>query len=1077
MTLRPIIITLLLTSILMAQIPPWQDPSQVKQGCEPTASSDITGRGLPLTGSWKFEWKSSVNDSISGFYEVDFDDSEWGIINVPSFWQMRGYGQLRYLNKRHSFVPDPPRVPLDDNETGYYRHVFELPKPLERGGDQVFLRFDGVKGFFQLWINGQYLGFFKDSRTVSNWNVTKYLKPGQNLIAAKVQQWSDASYLEDQDMWEMSGIFRRVSLWATKDFRMRDLVVKKAIPPMGEQNPGSSPGGELEVEVELQNHVETPFEDYSIRFKLDDKERNTVFDKTISPKTEDGAIVIFQEKELDIKPWTAETPNLYSLTVTLFDPNGEELQQVFTKVGFRTVAIIDGQLCVNGKPIHIRGVNRHEFQPDLGMHSHNGTMEQDISLMKAANINAVRCSHYPNDPRWYRLCDEQGIYVFDEANVESHQLWDMGKPLAKNPEWEKAMVDRAVTMVKQNRNHPSIIVWSLGNEIGDGPNMDAMAKAVRALDPDRPVHYEGHDIPHREGDEKLPWYIPYNRYPSRFDIISNMYADPKSVERWVKEEDRPIILCEYAHSMGNSTGNLREWRELMDKHPRFQGGFIWDWVDQGIRVWENNQFFEEPQRSTVMPGDGMYNWKSFFAYGGDFGEKEHDGNFCLNGIVPPDRLLGLSNVHSIKSSISNTSYIHPGSEKYHQVQWAYQPARFSMEWDNKLLITNDFDFLNLEGFELEWELFSQEKKLDSGRVVLPSISPGETKTIQLPLTAAGPYVWLNCMLKKEDYDVIARYQTNPPRPSPAGGYQDTDRYNTVPREGSLQVKKKGSIYTISTDKGAFRYDFKRGIILDYTKKSGETYQLEGPVPQLYRAPTDNDRGGEDRSYLSWWQRLGLDKAEYAVLETPEPESHWQQIIYSVKGEVRLAEYTVPYEHSIRFDGDGKVYVDWKIDWGSPHSLPRAGLQWKIADTLDQVRWFGRGPGESYPDRKEACWMGEYEMPAKFLHTPYIRPQESGLRMDTRQLSIFNKKTAFTFTPIAFYLDQKRFHWSLLPYSPQHMQEVKHDHELVPAEGFRYLQLDARHMGIGGDDSWSPRVYDAYLLPAGWYGGSFRIEVE
>jgi beta-galactosidase len=1071
------IISFLLTSILMAQTPPWQDPSQVRQGCEPSASSDITGRGLSLAGSWKFKWRPSVTDSIPGFYEEDFDDSKWGIINLPAFWHMRNYGQLRYLNKRHSFTPDPPRVPLDDNETGYYRHEFELPNSLELEGNQVFLRFDGVKGFFQLWVNGQYLGFYKDSRTISNWNVTKHLKPGKNLIAAKVQQWSDASYLEDQDMWEMAGIFRRVSMWVTEDFRMRDIVVKKAIPPMVDQNPGSSRGGELEVEIELQNHSKEMLEGYKLKFTLEDKERNTVFEKTISKSEND--VVSLYAKKLKVKPWTAETPNLYALTVVLIHPNGEEIQQVWTKVGFRTVAIIDGQLCVNGKPIHIRGVNRHEFQPNLGMHSHNGTMEQYIALMKAANINAVRCSHYPNDPRWYRLCDEHGIYIFDETNLESHQLWEMGKTLAKVPEWQDAMVDRAVTMVKQNRNHPSIIVWSLGNEVGDGPNMDAMAEAVRALD-DRPVHYEGHEIPLKEGDENRPWYESYNRNPSRFDIISNMYADPKSVERWVKEEDRPIILCEYAHSMGNSTGNLREWRELMDKHPRFQGGFIWDWVDQGIQVWENYQYFGQSTLGTVMPGDGMYKWRSFFAYGGDFGEKEHDGNFCLNGIVPPSRLMFENNFVVTKKRDrwdGTMEGFYPQGAKYNQVKWAYQPARFSMEWGNKLLITNDFDFKYLEGVELVWRLFSKGIQYDSGTVVLPNIAPGETKTIELPLEAGGPWVWLNCELREGNKKPFARYQTNPPVPGPAGGYRDPDRYEAIPKEGSLKVDKKGTIYTISTEKGSFRYDFKNGVILDFKKKGGEAIQLEGPVPQLYRAPTDNDCGGEDKSYQSWWKRLGLDKAEYAVLETPEPETHWQQLIFTVKGEIRLAENAVPYQHSIRFDGDGKVYVDWKIEWGSPHSLPRAGVQWQIADSLDQVRWFGRGAGESYPDRKEACWMGEYEMPAKFLHTPYIRPQESGLRCDTRELNIFNENTSLTFTPIAQYLYQKKFHWSLLPYSPHRLEKTTHDHKLMPEQGFRYLQLDSRHMGIGGDDSWSPRVYDAYLLPRGTYGGSFRIEID
>lgn len=1071
----------------------FQDPNWFKSGVEPARSSGFSSiQNQSLNGEWKFAWRASAEEFIDNFYLPSFDDQRWQRLPVPSFWQLHGYGQAIYLNKRQSFPPTPPTVPLDVNETGFFRKEFKIHK--NWNDQQVFLHFGGIKGAFEVWLNGEYLGFYKDSRTIAEWNITEHVKTsGKNLLAVRIQQWSDATYLEDQDMWELCGIFRNVTLWSAPSFRISDLQVVDATPPLGEEEYGS-----LEVDVLLRHHTNQKLEGFGIRYSLEDKDGNPVFDKYIAESKNKGKLiqlpaieqtslrVRIEANTLKVAAWTAETPRLYTLSVSLLYPTGKVMEKHQRKIGFRKVSIIDDQLCINEKPIHIWGVNRHEFDAKTGGVISEEAMRQDIELMKAHNINAVRCSHYPNDPRWYELCDEYGLYVFDEANVESHQLWEMGQSLTRVPIWQDAMVDRAATMVKQNRNHPSIIVWSLGNEIGYGPNIDAMAEAVRELDPSRPVHYEGHHIPTKPHDESLPSYEPYNRNSSNFDIISNMYADPASIERWIKTEYRPVILCEYAHSMGNSTGNLLEWRRLMDKYPRFQGGFIWDWADQGLLAWKKIGDKVPAKPFSTLPKDlasqaidlTQLEGKSlvdklgqlrdgdviiFFAYGGDLGEKDHDGNFCLNGIVHADRRPK------------------PALE---QVKWAYQPVRFSRESVSKLIIYNSFDFKSLEGMELSWKVSYGTSLVKQSSIILPAVMPDESYTITLSDEISGHGVFTTCWLKDDEH-VIVSHQSSVPRveiiKTPGMHIESSEvkfRWPSLPKDGTLNVEKRGDERIISTAKGGFIYNTKEGVITRiFDQKEDGGYKFEGPRPQLWRAVTDNDRGGEDRSYLSWWQRLGLDKAQYVVLTAHEPEHHWQQIIYRVEGEIRLAENSVPYKQAIRFDGDGSVYVDWELEWGSPHSLPRAGVQWQISQDLDQVNWLGRGPQENYPDRKEAAVIDNYQAQASDLFTPYIKPQESSLHCDTKHLQLSdNKGFTLRIESPPYGAKPGPFHWSLVPFSPQQIEQAAHIHELRP-DSISYLQIDSKHMGVGGDDSWSPRVYEQYLLKNGTYRGSFKLSIR
>ncbi|MBC8194094.1 MAG: beta-galactosidase, partial [FCB group bacterium] len=640
-------------------IPEWEDPTMFDQNKEPGHASLMpyssldqalagdrrdSEHRLDLNGAWKFNWVKKPSDRPLEFYKDSFDVSSWDDIEVPNSWQLQGYGQPIYTNVQEPFVnPEPPKPPQDNNPVGSYRRNFEISEDWDGGA--IMLHFDGVKSAFFIWVNGKKVGYSQGSMTPAEFNISKYLQPGSNSISVQVFRWSDAAYIEDQDFWRLSGIYRDVYLMHVPDTHIRHF---RAIASLE----NDYRDGRLVVTANLKNYTSENGM-VALESELYDKRKNLVasipsIDITIAAQSEE----VIEQKIVvpEIEGWTAETPNLYTLVLTIRDDKGEIIEYVSTRVGFRSVELVDGQMLVNGKPIIIKGVNRHEHDPVTGRTVSDESMIADIKLMKKFNVNAVRTSHYPNHPRWYELCDEYGLYLYDEANLESHAFWSK---FTLDPLWEKAFLERAQRMVLRDVNHPSIIVWSLGNEAGYGPNHDVMADWIREYDPSRLIHYEG----------KEPGYGPL---PNHYDIIANMYP---SVDLMIKLHDenpeRPVILCEYSHAMGNSNGNIFKYWDAIYKYPRIQGAFIWDWVDQGLLRNDENG--------------------SYYVYGGDFGEVLHDGNFCINGVVSPDRQP------------------HPGLyEIKHHMQ------NIKVTWDgldvNKFKLENRYFFQNLDHLNGTWEL-------------------------------------------------------------------------------------------------------------------------------------------------------------------------------------------------------------------------------------------------------------------------------------------------------------------------------------------------------------------------------------
>jgi beta-galactosidase len=699
--LNKIIVFLILFLILMSgarqtrvyadETNDWENPQMIGQNKEPANCTLIPYAALgkaingvreesvfykTLNGNWRFHWVSKPSDRPLEFYRPDYDISEWDEIPVPSNWQMYGYGRPIYLNVRYPFKKNPPLIQHDYNPVGSYRTKFEVPACwIQR---QIFIHFDGVESAFYLWINGQKVGYSQGSRTPAEFNITEYIQDGKNILAVEVFRWSDGSYLECQDFWRLSGIFRGVYLFSTPSIHIRDFEVNCDLDEEYQD-------AVLNVTARVRNYSAKAVENTKVEVSLLDAANNPVGSEVLlqgsSVYVSPGAESIVKMKASVRNPlkWSAEKPHLYTVLVKLNNEKGEIIETESCKFGFRKVEIKEGQLLLNGAPILIKGVNRHEHDPDTGHAVSLDSMVKDILLMKQFNINTVRTAHYPDDPQWYELCDQYGIYVIDEANIESHGIgYRPENTLANKPEWKKAHLDRIISMVERDKNHPSVIIWSMGNEAGDGTTFEAASEWIHRRDPSRPVHYE------RAG-----------RRPHT-DIVCPMYSRIGSIVKYAQEkQERPLIMCEYAHAMGNAVGNLKEYWDAIEEYKHLQGGSIWDWVDQGLRK---------------ITDDG----KEYWAYGGDFGDDPNDGNFCINGLVFPDRKI---------------------PPKLWEVKKVYQSVDVEEEdlTQGKIRIQNKYYFTNLNEFEADWTLYEDGKAKQRGSIEQLDVAPGESKVFTLPI--------------------------------------------------------------------------------------------------------------------------------------------------------------------------------------------------------------------------------------------------------------------------------------------------------------------------------------------------------
>jgi beta-galactosidase/beta-glucuronidase len=1001
-----------MTRIFGSEVNDWENTRVLQRNRQPARSafipysdeeSAITGeRGLSsrfrlLNGDWMFYYAPTPKELPEGFEGEEYEDWNWDTLPVPSNWQMHGYGRPLYTNVAYPFPVDPPNVPYE-NPVGLYRRHFQVPEGWK--DQQIFLLFEGVDSAFYVWVNGQMVGYSQGAHLPAEFDITPYLHGGQNLLAVQVFQYSDGSYLEDQDMWRLSGIFRDVYMMARPVVFMRDVDIRPVLNEM-------LTDGEVKVQVCLKNMSGSEAEGYGVTARLLEGKK-TLFEDRIGGKlriaNEDEGVVEFSKTVTATRMWTAEEPNLYTLLLTLVGPEGEDLETVRFDIGFRKVEIRDQQLWVNGVSIKIQGVNRHEFDPDRGHAVTLESMVQDVTLMKQHNINTVRTSHYINDPRWLDLCDHYGLYVVDETDIECHGVHLIGEPdmLANHEAWREAFVERGIRMVQRDKNHPSVIFWSLGNESGYGTNHDAMAEWIRSFDSSRPVHYEG------------------ARQAPMPDMVSVMYADVPTVIREGQRSDdpRPYFMCEYAHAMGNGPGNLKEYWDAFRTYPRLIGGCVWDWVDQGIR-----QYTEDGE--------------AWFAYGGDFGDKPNDADFCINGLIHPDRRP------------------HPSLLEYKKVLEPVHVEPVDLA-SGRVRLTNRYAFRSLGHLDGFWDIRRDGEVLEQGRLDALMIPAGESDEISLPYTypgnAAGTTCWLNLSFRTNEatlWSPRGLELANAQFELLTGEMPDPIEMDSMP---ALFVAIEGEYVMVQGEDFRLNFDAGLGTIADW-EYQGNQMLLSGPLLNIWRAPTENDV-----HMAVDWRGAGFDRLEQRVTTVDlEIKSEAARLVI----EAVLAGYSLPpairctYSYTIYGSGEILIQVQVKPSKELP-DLPRVGVQMTLPGDFDRMQWYGRGPHENYPDRKESALVGIYNGSVQDQYFPYIMPQENGNKTDVRWVALTNNQGVGLFAAGLELLNASASHYRI-----QDLDEARHTYELEEREE-TILNLDHVVSGLGSN-SCGPGPLAQYLI--------------
>jgi beta-galactosidase len=1160
---------------------------------------------LSLNGRWQFKWSPDPASRPVDFYRPDYDAARWDRIAVPQSWQTAGHGVPIYTNITYPFKVDPPRVMSEPpphytnfahrNPVGSYRRVFTVPRSWN--ARHVFLQFEGVDSAYYVWVNGQQVGYSEDSRTPGIYDITPHLKPRDNVLAVEVYRNSDGSYLEDQDMWRMSGIFRDVFLWSTDDLHLRDFFVHPTLD-------AAYKDGELSVDVTVRNFLGQAGK-ASVEAELVD-ERGTALLQLSQPAADvpaNGELPVRLTGKVEApKQWSAERPYLYRLLLTLKDAGGRVVEVTGCRVGFRSVEIKDGRLHVNGKPVYLKGVNRHEFDPVTGHTVSMESMLRDVRLMKQNNINAVRTSHYPNDPRWYDLCDEYGLYVVDEANIECHGL----QALSDQPSWGPAFLDRTMNMVERDKNHPSIIIWSLGNESGWGRNLVADYDWIKQRDPSRPVQYEA-------AGERPQTDIVCPMYATISEIVA--YADKPEGRR------RPLILCEYAHAMGNSVGNLQDYWTAIESHPQLQGGFIWDWVDQGLRrpvppvfrvmdlhrtdlmgkvlgqvsalegVTGGVELPDHPAlnltgpltleavvkgckvtgfspliakgdhqyllrldqgginftlhqggwQGVVVPGTsirqgewntitGVYDGKAmilyvngievgrralsgaidasiypanlgrdaentdrvsqlpireariysraltpeeireplartnedlvlemdlrrasqtdfdergrgtYFAYGGDFGDRPNDGNFCCNGLIQPDRKPN-PHLFEVRKVYQNVSV---------------EPLDAAA---GRVRVTNKFAFINLNELDANWVLRADGKEVATGRLPRLDIAPQSSVEVLLP-PAALPSTPGERMLTISFH--LREMQMWAPR-----GHRVAWDQISLGGKPEVQPAAIGAtpVKLVATDT-EYRAEG-AAFTATVNRKTGEltSYRIDGRellaaplAPTFWKAPTDNSIRTGIQAEQAAWKNAARNRTVREVTATATPGG--AEIHASMGLPVGGSRLEVTYTIADR--GAIAVRCEYTPGQGAHPPLPRFGMDAAVIKELDQIRWYGRGPHETYVDRKTGGEIALHQLALdEFVH-PYVRPQDTGNRSEVRSFTLRNRQGFGIRVTGAHPLN-----FSLWPFTLEDVEKAGHPFEL-PRRPFNTLHIDGAVQGVGGDDSWSPRgkPHPQYLIPGG-----------
>jgi beta-galactosidase len=958
-----------------------------------------------LNGDWKFNWVGKPADRPLNFFEPDFDDQLWPTIAVPSCWEIKGYGIPIYSNIRYPHGANPPYIPHDYNPVGSYRTKFSLPA--NWNGRKTIIRFNGVYSAFYLWLNGKKVGYSEDSKGPAEFDLSPYITSGENTLAVEVYRWSDGSYLEDQDMFRYGGIFRDVSLLSMPQLRVADFSVT---PELGAGYDTAA----LRINTEIEYDTTQPG-GYHLSLDLYDADGSTQQLATVQSdgfqkgdKTSPTVLSNVRNPRL----WSNENPYLYRLVLTLRDKAGKIWDIRTCKVGLREVEIENGVFKVNGVPIKIKGVNRHETHPDMGRAITREVMEQDALIMKRYNINTVRCSHYPNDEYWYELCDRYGIFVIDEANIESHGMgYSMERSLGNNPAWLQQHLDRTRRMVEIHKNHPSIIMWSLGNEAGPGSNFDATSKLVKELDPSRPVHYE--------------------RYNQVADVDSVMYPDVSYVVNQGRQKStKPFFVCEYGHAMGNAIGNLKEYAEAFESSERNLGGCIWEFVDHALR---------KPTNTPLGP-DMSRKW--FYAYGGDFDDQPNDGPFCADGILLPDRQI---------------------TPKMWEVKKAYQPVSITAEnlENGEIRIRNKHFFTNLSAFDATYFVSEDGQVILEERIPNLDVAPSEEVVVNLklpdslPAPGAERFVRVSFKLREEASWAAAGHEIASEQLLIPGGVEPT----VAKVNGQVVVDQQKDQVVFSGGSFSATFDNRTGTISSYWPAGGERLTF-GPKLNIFRAFTDNDVWFQKQFWESGLGTLKHEPVSVFAEQLEDGSARFTSILrvrgFKGIGFDQTAQYTILADGTIVVDNTFKPF-------GNLPPLPRIGLILGVDGQFDDFTWLGRGPFESYPDRKTAADIGLYKDKVAAQYQEYVRPQENGNKEGVRWGALTNFQNRGLMFQASGPLSM-----TVSKYLPQQLDDARHENgeprkfsPLMPRNDV-VVCLDAMQMGLGGA-SCGPGPLAQYVL--------------
>jgi beta-galactosidase len=1049
-----LILALVFTSTLFAQTPEWENPAinQVNRRAMHASFFSYEKRDFALlnnrsqsvhyqslNGTWKFKWVPIFKNRDLDFFNPKFKDNEWEDMQVPSNWEFKGYGTPIYVNIPYEFstsplaqntdiytsskdpskYPQAPKIPHNNTPVGQYRRKFTIPD--EWKGRQIILHLGAVKSAVYVWVNGQKVGYSEDSKLEAEFDITPFVKTkNENTLALEVYRFSDGSYLECQDMWRISGIERDVYLYSTPKAHIKDFFAKADFNIL-EQT------GTLSLDIAIENSSKVALRKNLVQIELLNQNGKVILNESVklempapvAPDTRSEKSLTFSKVIPNILAWSAETPNLYQLLLTYKNSKDEVIEVVGAKIGFRNIQISNGQLLLNGKPIYIKGTNRHEHDPDNAHVISEDLMRKDIIEMKRMNINAVRCSHYPNHPKFYELCDEYGLYVVDEANIESHGMgYEPNRTLGNNALFKIAHLERMERMVLRDKNHPSVIIWSMGNEGGNGVNFYAGYEAIKNLDPTRPVQYERAEL------------------DKNTDIIAPMYAWEQDLRKMLKDDkfNRPLIQCEYAHAMGNSVGNFQEYWDIYRSDRRMQGGFVWDWVDQAMRKKDKNG-------------------KEFFAYGGDWGDEKtpSDKNFMCNGLINPDRKW---NPHA------------------HEVKKVYQPVLASLKsgYDKTIELHNDYFFTNLNFLYVEWSLLADGIIEQKGRIEELNIEPQAKKMLTIPYQLKD---------KTQEYVLILSFKTKSANAIWEKDYEVAFEQFELEKgvRNQKNMSKAGLRLTVNDEK-VFKVegqnfsatiDRNTGWLTSFKAEDREL--LKKPMmPDFWRPMTDNDFGCAYPTKLKLWKTAD---AESIVKTTNSRVLSNDEVLVSAEIELPKANVLLIMEYVFKSNAALTVRTKFKPKEGATMPpLPALGMKLELNPDFEQQQWYGRGPIESYPDRKTAAKIGRWSNTISQDLFPYIRPQEVGNKTDTRWFAISNaagEGICILATTDLLNISANQFLVSDL--DPGEQKKNTHWEELV-ARDFTVVNIDYKQMGVGGIDSWGAEPLPKYKIPFKEYNFSF-----